>query len=145
MAHAQDADCWPIIAPHPKPKPNVTPPAFSPVHVYRFRLDRPVSRKSEVTWACDIPAPGVYETVVVLARPPILPPPLKQFERPTFASTETLFEAPPIVGPPPQHFTPVVTGVPEPRSWALFILGFGLIGLMLRRRRGPRARPALID
>jgi len=26
-------------------------------------------------------------------------------------------------------------GVPEPRSWALMILGFGGIGLMLRRRR----------
>jgi hypothetical protein len=28
-----------------------------------------------------------------------------------------------------------VTGVPEPASWALMILGFGAGGAMLRRRR----------
>lgn len=29
-----------------------------------------------------------------------------------------------------------VSGVPEPATWAYFILGFGLVGVMLRRRRG---------
>ena len=28
-----------------------------------------------------------------------------------------------------------VSGVPEPATWAEFILGFGLVGVMLRRRR----------
>jgi hypothetical protein len=28
-----------------------------------------------------------------------------------------------------------VSGVPEPSTWALFILGFGAIGLMMRGRR----------
>jgi hypothetical protein len=32
-----------------------------------------------------------------------------------------------------------VAGVPEPATWAEFILGFGLAGVMLRRRRGHTA------
>jgi hypothetical protein len=39
-------------------------------------------------------------------------------------------------------FTPVVTGVPEPASWALMIMGFGGLGAVLRTRR--RGRPALV-
>ena len=35
-------------------------------------------------------------------------------------------------------FSPAVAGVPEPSAWALLILGFGVIGARLRRRR-PRA------
>ena len=31
------------------------------------------------------------------------------------------------------------SGVPEPATWAEFILGFGLAGVMLRRRRGQTA------
>lgn len=38
-----------------------------------------------------------------------------------------------------QYFGNFVAGsVPEPASWALLILGFGLTGAMLRRRRGVR-------
>jgi hypothetical protein len=33
-------------------------------------------------------------------------------------------------------------GVPEPATWAEFILGFGLAGVMLRRRRGQAPVPA---
>jgi hypothetical protein len=29
---------------------------------------------------------------------------------------------------------PVVGGVPEPRSWALFVVGFGMVGATMRRR-----------
>ena len=32
-----------------------------------------------------------------------------------------------------------VSGVPEPATWAEFILGFGLTGVMLRRRRNQTA------
>ena len=146
LAQADEVDCWPIIAPHPKPKPNVTPPAFSPVHVYRIRLDRPISRKSEVTWACEAPAPGIYETVTVIAAPPILPPPLKQVDHPTFVqiSEQPLVvptPPPPPVGGPTSFIVshPLVAAVPEPQTWAMLILGFGLIGVALRRRRGARA------
>lgn len=139
VALADEVDCWPIIAPHPKPKPNVTPPTFSPVHVYRIRLDRPISRKSEVTWACEVPEPGIYETVTVIAAPPVLPPPLKQLERPTFTSTEQLIDVPRPLGPPSfVNVHPLITAVPEPQTWAMMILGFGLIGVVLRRRRGAR-------
>ncbi len=35
---------------------------------------------------------------------------------------------------------PVSTGVPEPASWAMMLLGFGLIGGTLRQRRGVHVR-----
>ena len=35
-----------------------------------------------------------------------------------------------------QFFVEEVTGVPEPSSWAMLIIGFGLVGATLRRRRG---------
>ncbi len=34
-------------------------------------------------------------------------------------------------------FERVVTGVPEASTWAMFILGFGLAGMTMRRRRAP--------
>lgn len=39
--------------------------------------------------------------------------------------------------------TPLTSGVPEPKSWALMIAGFGLIGYALRRRR-ERYAPELV-
>ena len=33
-------------------------------------------------------------------------------------------------------FDAFASGVPEPSTWALFILGFGAIGMMLRSGRG---------
>jgi len=35
-----------------------------------------------------------------------------------------------------------VNGVPEPATWAEFILGFGVIGIALRRRRSQAGLPA---
>lgn len=40
---------------------------------------------------------------------------------------------PPPEEPPPEHPTPPV--VPEPATWASMLLGFGITGLMIRRRR----------
>lgn len=34
---------------------------------------------------------------------------------------------------------PVVAGVPEPTTWAMLVMGFGLVGASLRRRTGARA------
>ncbi|MEI6487160.1 MAG: PEPxxWA-CTERM sorting domain-containing protein [Sphingomonadales bacterium] len=33
---------------------------------------------------------------------------------------------------------PYVSGVPEPANWVMMVLGFGLVGRMLRRQSGPR-------
>jgi hypothetical protein len=30
----------------------------------------------------------------------------------------------------------VLSGTPEPETWALFLVGFGAVGSMVRRRRG---------
>lgn len=37
----------------------------------------------------------------------------------------------------------ILNGVPEPGTWAMMILGFGLIGTALRRARKPRAQTAV--
>lgn len=42
-------------------------------------------------------------------------------------------QEPPPENPPPEHPTPPV--VPEPATWASMLLGFGITGLMIRRRR----------
>lgn len=53
--------------------------------------------------------------------------------RVVFASTEPAFEFDDIAA--------AVSGVPEPSTWAMMILGFGLVGFMLRngRRQGAKA------
>jgi PEP-CTERM motif-containing protein len=38
---------------------------------------------------------------------------------------------------------PTIAAVPEPATWALFILGFGFIGTLLRRARDAQLAPAL--
>ena len=49
----------------------------------------------------------------------------------TLSSNNSAFQALPGGG---YGFLPAVTGVPEPTTWAMLILGFGLIGGALRRR-----------
>ena len=49
-------------------------------------------------------------------------------------------------GSDPPFFSPTspsIAAVPEPATWALFILGFGFIGAQLRRARDARLVPAL--
>ena len=49
-------------------------------------------------------------------------------------------------GGKPPFFSPVgpsIAAVPEPATWALFILGFGLLGAQLRRARDTQRVPAL--
>jgi hypothetical protein len=47
---------------------------------------------------------------------------------------------PPPPGPPPPPPPPPPPAVPEPGTWMTMILGFGLTGWMMRRRRTPEGR-----
>lgn len=49
----------------------------------------------------------------------------------------------PFLSPPLAPSIPSLAAVPEPATWALFILGFGLIGARLRHARDMRLAPAL--
>ena len=51
----------------------------------------------------------------------------------TFTAYNTVLIPETIIAPPPPP-PPVLPGVPEPATWALMLLGFGAIGLTLRRR-----------
>ena len=44
---------------------------------------------------------------------------------------------PPVVPPVTPPVVPPVSAVPEPETWALMLLGMGLCGLVLRRRKRP--------
>lgn len=46
----------------------------------------------------------------------------------------------PPLGPP----TTPIAGVPEPTTWALFLLGFGAVGAVLRRRRHGNVQPSAV-
>ena len=53
-----------------------------------------------------------------------------------FALDDLLFGDPPRPAPPrPAPPGPGPAGVPEPASWALMVIGFGGLGVMLRGRR----------
>jgi hypothetical protein len=58
--------------------------------------------------------------------PPLLPP-----------TDEPIIDLVPVVSPPGPPLPPLTTPgvVPEPHTWALMILGFGVVGGALRRRR----------
>lgn len=47
-----------------------------------------------------------------------------------------------IIGSGISFATPAAAAVPEPATWALMILGFGSMGIALRRRRAPVLRPS---
>lgn len=85
-----------------------------------------------------LPVDGLFpgtDTETVL--PPIIGPGLPGTGAPPMVvvpggpGTEPPVIPPPVIGPPP------VVAVPEPGTWALLILGFGLVGARMRRR--PRA------
>jgi hypothetical protein len=86
--------------------------------------------------------------------PTVFPPPGPPVGPPTVTPPQTPPDTPPVtpppgpppvppvgppVGPPPitpaEPPGPPVTPIPEPSTWALMILGFGLAGAGLRRRR----------
>lgn len=93
----------------------------------------PVTPPGEETPIIEPPVVGPPVTEPPVVEPPITEPPTTEppvteppvgppgVEPPVFPPFE-----PPIVGPPP------VTPVPEPSTWAMMILGFGLLGMRLR-------------
>lgn len=82
-----------------------------------------------------ITEPPITEPPIVLPPgepPPVVPPGVEPPVGPPGGE-------PPVIGPPPGPpveppiiTPPVITPVPEPGTWALLILGFGLIGARLR-------------
>lgn len=90
------------------------------------------------------PVPGMLltRTICETAVPPAIPflPPVAP---PPPAEEEMIFVVrPPPPSPPPLVVTPLVPPgnppvgpVPEPSTWAMMIVGFGVIGASLRRRR----------
>lgn len=76
------------------------------------------------------PAPVAFEFAEVV--PPTQTPP------PEVPIPLTPLVVPPIVTPPPV-ITP--SAVPEPSSWMLLLLGFGLLGWLLRRAQSSREAP----
>jgi hypothetical protein len=103
--------------------------------------------------APEIPPPALYKPLVdVFAPPPVmfsgLPNvPIFSSESPMFPPA--IFKGPPGAfvspccggggggggGPPAQPPPPPIPAVPEPGTWSTMILGFGLSGWVLRRRR----------
>ncbi len=101
----------------------VTPPVTEPPVVGPPVVEPPVTEPP-------VTQPPVTEPPVVgppVVEPPIGPPGVE----------------PPVVGPPPGPPTPqppITTPVPEPGTWALMILGFGLLGARLRATSSARSR-----
>jgi hypothetical protein len=102
------------VSPPVAPPGEEPPPVFPPV-------TEPPTGEPPVT------PPGEEPPIVT---PPTVVPPIDQ--PPVFPPGVEPPIGPP-VGPPP------TTPVPEPGTWALMILGFGLLGARLRRRRDVRA------
>lgn len=92
--------------PGPTPPPGVEPPLVEPPVTEPPFVEPPIGPPGE--------------------EPPVFPP---GEEPPIFPPT-----GPPVIEPPtgPPILEPPTTPVPEPASWALMILGFGLLGARLR-------------
>lgn len=100
----------------------------------------------KVRMATPILPPGSPTALIDLVAPPvpIIPAsfdviPISPLSPPPSAPPIIPFSSPPgVVGPPETPFTPPIIPpppVPEPQTWSTMLLGFGLVGWMLRRRR----------
>ncbi|TAJ69604.1 MAG: PEP-CTERM sorting domain-containing protein [Phenylobacterium sp.] len=130
----------------------------TPMPVAARDLATPLSYALIATTVCEAGPPAAAPVVVALAAPvgpfdlpsdsfipgtgtetllpPIVGPGFPGLDGPPAGGpgTEPPIVAPPVFEPPPGVPAPA----PEPGTWALLIVGFGLIGARLRR---PRARP----
>ena len=52
----------------------------------------------------------------------------------SFTAYDTVLIPDTVITPPPPPPPPILPGVPEPATWALMLVGFGAVGLTLRRR-----------
>jgi hypothetical protein len=93
----------------------------------------------------EMPPPELYKPLVDVDAPPpetlyaawpelpnFLAPPPPIFPPPIFFPCCGVFGPP---GPPHSPPPPPGFGVPEPETWTTMVLGFGLIGWQMRRRR----------
>jgi len=75
----------------------------------------------------------------LLAERAPLPPPFEpEAKNPPMIEPPPGLELPPVLES--QAGAPLDSGVPEPSTWAMLILGFGLMGSVLRRRSAPATR-----
>lgn len=106
-----------LPSPTPTPQPTSTPPTGTPT-----------------------PEPTVTPTPEPSATPPVTEPtpPVTEPTPPVTEPTPPVTEpTPPVTEPTPPvvNPTPPVSPVPEPAAWALWLLGFGVIGSLVRWRR----------
>ena len=118
-----------VVAGVPILPPNLTPPLFDFVAP-------PLPMKMATLYAVPI-----GPLALTASPPPVLPfagtpgiliPPGTSADIPTPPVTPPPVGTPPVVTP--AVVTPSAFGVPEPDTWAMMLLGFGLMGWRLRRR-----------
>jgi hypothetical protein len=135
--------CWPWQA-QPKPITHVAapkPPAWTPVHIRRYRISTPIA---PVQWKCSsYDAPDQYIVVIEIQNPDVdLPPTSDAATRVPLREPSKFVGAAPIQVNLPlvRQFDPrdVVSAVPEPAIWTQMLLGFAGIGYVVRRRRTAR-------
>ena len=121
----------PVVTPEP---PVVTPPVVTP----EPPVVPPVTPEPPVV----TPPPPV--TPPVTPEPPVTPP-VPPVTPPVTPPVVTPPVTPPVVTPPVPPTSPGVPAVPEPSTWLLMIVGFGALGLRLRRRGRADARALTIS
>lgn len=115
----------------------VAPPVVKKV---RAVYSKPAPSKPKVS----VPVPPIREPVVIAPEPVPCIPSVQGSDGSIIAASPTQFGAPYILTPPTNVVIPgggsggvhpVVPGIPEPDTWAMLVLGFGFLGLSLRRKR----------